>query len=211
MPGTPYPPEQQAAVFKAIEEHIAEFGPRTYGKIFEQFPDVNRSTIWNWIKRVRENPPSQDRIRALHHQLQERIKNGADRTLPAPPPAGLYTDDPATAMARLDFAAEIPRLYRDAEMLRSFSILERTDEATGLKYEKIRNPVAFEKSIRARAAIIESGLSVMKELWNIATIQRFYEMMIEEIGKADIDTQKRILVRMRSLSERYGMTMSMGA
>lgn len=206
---SPYTPEQRAAVVKAIEEHIAEFGPRGYRKVFERFPDVKETTIWQWIQRVRSDPPSQERIRSLHLQLQERIKNGLDRTLPAPPPAGLYTDDPETAMARLDFAVEIPKLYRDAEMLRSFSILERTDEATGLKYEKIRNPVAFEKSIRARAQIIESGLSVMKELWSIANIQRFYEMMIEEIGKADVDTQKRILVRLRSLSERYGMTMAM--
>ncbi len=74
--------------------------------------------------------------------------------------------------------------------------------------EHIKNPHAFDRSIQRRANLLETSISAVQQIWNLRTMQSFYEVVVQEIGKADPDTQKRILVRLAELNARTGMSLS---
>lgn len=216
----PISEERKQEVLKAIKNHLAEFGAKNYRPLLDACCDVPERTVWRWISAVKNDPPSHDEIFAAHEALLARTTAAAVSEIPPPPPrigAGEVTPPPPVTVAtvgvkesfrKLDFAEEIRRLYADAEMLRAHAVKAATDAQTGEVTEKIRDASTFEKSIKARAGLIETSLKVLEELWNAQRAQQFYRIIVEEIGKNDLDTQKRILQRLRIVNERHGMTIS---
>jgi hypothetical protein len=201
--------ERKTEVLGLIKAHLAEHGPKNYRPLLDTCSDIPPATIWTWIRKVKNDPPSQVEIRQAHDALRDRATAAAAGEIPSPPPALVARQGVERSMRKLDFAEEIENLYRDAELLRAFSVKEVTDTESGEVSERIKNAHTFEKSIKTRASIIETSLKVLDELWNARTIQQFYSIIIEEIGKADLETQKRILARLRVVNERHGMSLSM--
>lgn len=171
--------------------------------IYRMFPEIARATIWRWIDIEAVSSPSARELTQVAQAIEERINSGAAEHLPTMPSPGIVARDGGRALRKIDFGEEIKVLYADAEMLRAFAIKHVDGE------EKIRNPVAFEKSIKARAGLIETSLKVLQEIWDMRAMQQFYELILEEIGAADPATQKRIVGRLAELNQRYGMTMAM--
>jgi hypothetical protein len=207
-PKATFTEERKTEVLGLIKAHLAEHGSKNYKPLMEACADIPQATIWTWIRKVKNDPPSQVEIRQAHDALMERATAAAAGELPTPPPALVAKTGVQRAIRKLDFAQEIEKLYADAEMLREFSVAVKTGE-DGEPVEKIKNAHTFEKSIKSRASLIETSLKVLDELWNARTIQQFYGIIIEEIGRADLDTQKRILERLRVVNERHGMSLSM--
>lgn len=105
--------------------------------------------------------------------------------------------------------AEIHALYADAKKLRAYSVSQGVDPDTGEAVEKIKNPAAFDKSIVRRADLLETAIKAVQEVWDLRTMQAFYETIIEEIGKESPEAQQRIMRRLADLNARAGMTLSM--
>lgn len=215
-----YEPERKAVVMDGIKRHLGEHGQKNYNLLFEKFPDVERGTIWTWLREVRNEPASMREIAQAQAQLQERIQNETSAHIPSPlksenlSPA-LVAKAGAPIVRQIDFGAEIPKLYHDAEMLRAFSVKEVIEAAENGDpdaqkiVEKIKNPMQFEKSIRSRASVIETALKITREIWDMRRVHEMYECVVDEIGKADLETQKRILTRLAALNGRLGMTTAM--
>ena len=111
-------------------------------------------------------------------------------------------------MQALDFVAEIHALYADAQKLRAYALSLGKDE-NGETVEKIKNPAAFDKSIVRRASLLETAIKAVQEVWDLRTMQAFYETIIDEIGKESPEAQRRIMARLAELNSRQGFTMSM--
>lgn len=202
MARNPPPPRKDDCV-DAIRKHLAA-GGTTLTQIYEAFPEIPRPTIYRWYQAEREGKPTALEMSRAARAIQERAEAGITDHLPAVPSPAAVARDGGAAIRKLDFAVEIPKLYADAEMLRAFSVKEMEGE-DGEKVEKIRNPVAFEKSIKARASLIETSLKVLQEVWDMRMMQQFNELIIDEIGRESPECQRRILQRLAILNQRNGI------
>lgn len=196
------PPARKAECIEAIDKALLELpegAEVSRHAIYEQFPEIDKNTVWKWCREREAGRPSQLEMSRAARAIQERAEAGILDHLPAvPAPASLARDD--GKLRRLDFAVEIPKLYSDAEMLRQFSVKEMEDGE-----EKIKNPVAFEKSIKARASLIETSLKVLSEVWDMRMMMQFNELIIDEIGQEAPDCKIRILKRLAVLNQRHGV------
>lgn len=202
------PPARKDECIAVIEKAVADLKPgETIDRaaICKQFPEIDYTNIYRWSKRVENGTPSNRDLNATAREIQTRAEAGVIDHLPAVPAPAAIAADGGAKLRRLDFAAEIPKLYSDAEMLRQFSVIER--DVDGVPMEKIKNPVAFEKSIRARASLIETSLKVLQEVWDMRMMQQFNELIIEEIGLEAPDCKRRILQRLAALNQRNGINL----
>ena len=60
-----------------------------------------------------------------------------------------------------------------------------------------------------RLNVIDTAIKAMGEIWNLRTMQDFYEVVVQEIGRADPETQQRIMQRLAALNAKTGMSMNM--
>lgn len=202
------PPERKELCLAAMRRRLAETPAGAivdWAPVYAEFPEIARSNIWTWGKRLKEGAPSKTELNAAAKEIQTRVESGAVADhLPAVPAPAAIARDGGAALRRIDFAAEIPRLYADAEMLRAFSVKDLEGE-DGQTVERIKNPVTFEKSIKARAGIIETGLKLLQEVWDMRAMQQFNELIIDEIGRESPECQRRILQRLALLNQRHGI------
>ena len=208
------------ALNAAIASHLAANGSNNWNVIIDAFKDtLSEATIWRAIRAAKTaDVPRPELItaRARAHQKIKFAKNdraeeakaiGAThiaKHIPAAPSPRTIAKTGEHGLANIDFAMEIRSLYSDALMLRSFSVSVDTE---GI--EKIKNPVMFEKQIGKRTQLIETTIKVLQELWDLRTMQNFYEIIIEEIGAESPEVQQRIMTRLYELNSKHGMTMSM--
>lgn len=206
-------------------QHLATVGANNWKAVLEQFPDVAEPTKWRWIREAKAaDVPRPELINARAKlvqkvkklpkdaRAQEAIDNGTERItkqLPAAPRPEYIARTGEAGLQTLDFVAEIHALYADASKLRAYAMKTRTDPETGEVTEVINNPAAFDKSIVRRAGLLESAIKAVQEVWDLRTMQNFYETIIDEIGRESPDCQRRIMERLAELNSRQGMTMSM--
>lgn len=190
-----------AAIQKALDQ-LQDGGALDRKAICDQFPEIPPNTIWTWCKRLSLKQPTRKEMNAAAQSIRDRAAAGVTDHLPAVPAPAALARDGGKALRRLDFGVEIPKLYADAEMLRAFAVKDTEDG------ERIRNPVAFEKSIKARASLIETSLKVLEQVWDMRMMQRFNELIIEEIGRESPECQRRILVRLAQLNEKHGINLN---
>lgn len=196
------PPPRKDECIAAIKKHLAAGGGEMK-PIYEQFSEIPRPTIFRWAQLEKKGQPTQLEMSRAARAIQERAEAGVIDHLPAVPSPGAIARDGGAAIRSLDFAAEIPKLYADAEMLRAFSV--KDVEVDGRQVERIKNPVAFEKSIKARASLIETSLKVLQEVWDMRAMQQFNELIVDEIGRESPECQRRILQRLALLNQRNGI------
>lgn len=215
---------QKAAFKTAVAQHLATVGANNWKVVLDLFPDVPEPTKWRWIREAKSADVPRPELINSRAKLVQKVKklppdartaeareNGTERIakqLPAAPRPEYIARTGEAGLQTLDFVAEIHRLYADASMLRAYAMKNKTD-ADGVITEAINNPVAFDKSIVRRAGLLETAIKAVQEVWDLRTMQNFYETIIDEIGKESPETQKRIMVRLADLNSRQGMTMSM--
>lgn len=203
-------------VVAAIHAHLAVHGSKNWSVLFERFEPrgIHKTTFWSWVKEVKTAAAASPALAAARTAIQTvvegretQLPEGVSGHLPATPSPNFISKTGARGLAQFDMILEIKKLYADAEMLRAYSVKEVKTE-DGEAREHIKNPVAFDKSIARRASLLETSISAVQQIWNLRTMQSFYEVVVQEIGKADPDTQKRILVRLSELNQRTGMNLS---
>jgi hypothetical protein len=208
----------------ACQHHLSTVGSNNWNKVLEAFPDVQVSSAWRWIRQAKEADVPRPELINARAKLIQKVKKlpKDDRTIearanktehiakhiPAAPSPAYIARTGEAGLQTLDFVAEIHKLYSDASMLRTFSMVIGKDEA-GNETEKIKNPAMFDKSIARRAGLLETAIKAVQEVWDLRQMQNFYELIIEEIGRESPEAQRRIMVRLAELNSRAGMTISM--
>lgn len=208
----------------AVAAHLATVGANNWNVIIDAHPDIPVSTKWRWIREARQADVPKPQLINARAKLIQKVKklppdartieareNGTERIakhLPASPRPEYIARTGEAGMQTLDFVAEIHALYADAQKLRAYALSLGKDE-NGETVEKIKNPAAFDKSIVRRASLLETAIKAVQEVWDLRTMQAFYETIIEEIGKESPEAQRRIMARLAELNGRTGMTMSM--
>ena len=204
---------------------MATVGSTNWKDLFARFPDVHEQNMWRWIRALKQAEVSKPQLINAKAKLVQKIKKigGTDRQreaeeagvekiarhLPAAPSPNYIARTGEAGMANLDFVAEIHALYADAHKLRAYAMKNRVDADTGEVTEVINNPAAFDKSIVRRASLLETAIKAVQEVWDLRTMQNFYQTVIEEIGRESPECQRRIMERLAELNGRTGMTMAM--
>lgn len=211
--GTAHP--LRAEAIAAIQAHLAAHGSKNWKPLLEKYEgQVSQNTLWTWIREAKEMAAASPVLAAAKTAIQTVVTGREDQlpasvaeNLPATPSPDYISKTGERGLAQFDMILEINKLYDDAKMLRAFSVKEVKGE-DGSTIEHIKNPVAFDKSIARRANLLETSIRAVQEIWNLRTMQAFYEVVVEEIGKADPETQKRIITRLAELNARTGMSMA---
>ena len=207
-----------------VAKHLATVGSTNWTVVLDKFPEIGTATKWRMIKEAKEaDVPRPELINSRAKLVQRARKlapdarrveaeaNGTTKIanqLPAAPSPNYIAKSGEKGLQTLDFVAEIHSLYSDATMLRAFAISTVTGE-DGATSEKIKNPAAFDKSIVRRAELLETAIKAVQEVWDLRTMQNFYETIIEEIGLESPEVQKRIMARLADLNGQRGFTMAM--
>ena len=211
--------ERKAQALAAIERHLATVGSRLWNDVFSQFEDIPQASMWKWIREAKAKAPDKPILLHAKEKIEERIghlRNAREEEaaaagvteiaqhVPAGPSPAYIAKTGARGLRNLDVVVEIQRLYADATMLRTYSMkqLENGDEA-------IKNPLTFEKSIQARARLLDTAIRAVQEIWDLRMQQEFYAAIVEEIGKASPEVQRAIMERLAALNAKRGMTMAM--
>jgi len=217
-------PRIKAAYMDAVAKHLATVGSNNWTAVLDQFPNIGAATKWRWIRDAKTaDVPKPQLINAKAKLVQKvrkirkddrALESEADGTeritrhLPAAPSPNYIAKTGEQGLATIDFVAEIYSLYRDAQMLRAFGIKTVVAD-DGTVTEKILNPAAFDKSIVRRADLLETAIKAVQEVWDLRTMQNFYETIIEEIGAESPEVQRRIMERLAILNSKQGLTMGM--
>lgn len=215
---------RKAEFLAAVARHLATVGANNWNAVLDEFPDIQVSSKWRWIRAAKAADVPKPQLINARAKLIQKVKklppdartieareNGTERIakhLPASPRPEYIARTGEAGMQTLDFVAEIHTLYSDANKLRAYALSIGKDE-NGETVEKIKNPAAFDKSIVRRANLLETAIKAVQEVWDLRTMQAFYETIIEEIGKESPEAQRRIMARLAELNSKSGMTMSM--
>lgn len=207
--------ERKPEVIEAIQQHLMIEGPQNWDAITAKYPDIARSTIFRWIKEVRESIEdhagehgagalrlAQKRIRASvepPEKTQERIK----AHLPAAPSPAVIAGQDAHVEQVFNFMAYFSRILKDADLVRDAAMAKNEDGT-----ERLKNPMLMDKSVARRLGVIETYLHSMETVWNLEKMQEVYRTIIAAVGKADPETQRVILAELRKANNQFGLTMN---
>lgn len=209
----PRPKEtNKAEILTAISQHLALHGPNDWSAVMAKYPDVSRATFYRYIKEVREGIEektveqgpaalrlAQKRIKAS--VAPERVVKKVKAHLPASPSPAVIAELGSVAQPVFNFFAYFNQLVADQEMVRNASV-RKNDDGT----ETLKNPVMMDRNNARKLQIIETWLHSQELVWNYEKLQELYRLVIEEVGKASPDVQQNILVRLRSLDNKRGIT-----
>lgn len=214
--------EENKQIIEACREHLMLGDGGDWQAVRQRFPDVPRSTFFRLAEVARREieaaaakssspqalKNAQARIRR-NIESPEVIQRKMRAHLPQAPSPAVVAEMPAETRDRVfDFMAYFHAVVRDADMMRAKAVRRETDEATGESREVLANPMLMDNSIRRRLQIMETYFQSMDQLYNLERVQELYKLVIEEVGKADPAVQQQILVRLRELNNRRGLTVS---
>lgn len=218
-------PATKTAFFEAVAQHLVTVGATNWNVVLKRFADIPEATKWRWIREAKAADVPKPQLINAKAKLVQRVKklppdarrveaeeNGTERiarNIPAAPSPAYIAKHGESGLATLDFVAEIHALYSDAKFLRAYAVSQREDAETGEITESIKNPNAFDRSIVRRADLLETAIKAVQEVWDLRTMQNFYETIIQEIGIESPECQRRIMERLAVLNSRQGMTMAM--
>lgn len=198
----------------AITEHLNLHGPQNWDELMARFPNVSRATFFRWVREAKDGIESQAASHgtAALKLAQKRIQSRVDTPehtqkrlkaqLPVAPSPAIIADMPGEVAAQtFDFMAYFHKIVGDADLVRQAAVTTNPDGT-----EKAKNPVLLDNNIRRRLGVIETWLHSMELVWNLEKMQELYRLVIEEVGKADPDTQRAILARLRDLNTKRGLT-----
>lgn len=207
--------ESKPLVVKAIKEHLMIEGPQNWDALMNRYPDLARSTIYRWIKEVRENIEdhagehgagalrlAQKRIR-MNVEPMSRVREKTKAHLPTAPSPAVIAGHSAEIEQVFDFFSYFNDIVGDAALVRAAAVTKNEDGT-----EKVKNPMLLDNNMRRRIGLLETYLHAMHEVYNLQKIQELYRIVIEEVGKVDPDVQRAILSRLRAADNKHGLTMN---
>ena len=204
MPGQP----NKALRVKFEDEaraHVRIHGPSNWGPLFSRYEGlVAKRSLWRWVAALGEGEGLTAQIAA--ESVQE-AQVAALKNIPQAPSPEYMARAGAKAHDRIDFLAALYDLWLDAEQLREFA---RHEKREGEDRPRIKNPHIFDLSIKRRQGLIEGAISVQREIYDLQRMRDFYDIIIEEIGKASPDVARAIMERLAELNAKHGLTIHAG-
>lgn len=198
-----------------IRNHLFVNGEKDLRPIYERYEKgqgIAHHTVWGWIRQVKSAGPGKPELTAAVARIDEVLSDeNIGKHLPVAPSPNYIARSGERGLRNLDILAELHNVQSDAMMLRAHSVKIESDPETGEEREKIKNPLLFEKQMQRRLNVIDTTLKAMGEVWNLRTMQAFYETVVEEIQAESPETARRIMQRLAALNARKGMTLNMGA
>jgi hypothetical protein len=120
------------------------------------------------------------------------------RQIPAAPSPAYIARHGAGELERLDFFAELNLLFRDARFLRDSAVRKEGET------EKITNPRTFDRSISRRLEILATTIETQKQLWDLKTMEEFYNALVEEVAAESPECARRIQARLAARNVQLG-------
>ena len=216
-------PELKQQILAAIAEHIRRYGRHQWDLVREkpQFAAVigkqaGKSAgrkFFRWADAVsKPTPPDKTRPhegREVANEAMEvaerRARLVTDQHLPAAPLPGYFLRAGADAERNFDLLTVLNQTCADAERLRDHAM--RADEAAP-GGAIIVNEKAFDASIRRRLELIETAVSLRREIYDLEHYERFYRtlgiIVTEELAGVP-EIQERVLRRLAEFSRAQGM------
>lgn len=213
--------DQSKAIIEACREHLMMDGSKDWQAVRLRFPDVPKTTFFRLVEvakqqlegsAARSDSPdalkhAQARIRRNIETPSKHLERRMKAHLPVAPSPAIVAGMPAEQRDRVfDFMAYFHAIVRDADMMRNKAVRTETG-ADGVEREVLSNPMLMDNAIRRRLQIMDTYLNSMEQLYNLEKLQELYQLVIDEVGKADAGVQQAILVRLRELNNRRGLTM----
>lgn len=206
--------DRKAEFRQAVQDWIRAHGPSDWDRLLEAWPDFSRATLFRVVASLRDAgtaPPLP--APSLKRQAPEPVPR-ASRTdaakavrevskhLPASPsPDVIAHIGQRRAAAVFDFMAYFSTIVGDANLIRDG--LLKTDADGKLA---VKNPVLMDKNIARRLSIIQTWLQSQELIYNYERMREMFSAVIDAVGQADPDTQKRIIEQLRELNKRRGIT-----
>ena len=197
--------ETKDQAFKDIAAHLAEFGPQDWDKVRGKYRDVPDPTWWRWVKRVRDGIATGESLATARRKLSKREKSSAPdelaakvaSNLPVAPSPDYIARNGEKGLQNIDYLEAINGLFQDSLKLREYSLN---------KDGGIRIPAFFEKSIRSRLDVLNTGASLLQQVYDLRRMEAFYQAILEEIGKESTELQHRVIARLARLNEATGFS-----
>lgn len=190
--------DKKETALQEIREAVKTHGEAVGLKLMrERYSDVPRSTWKRWMDQLCLSP-AEVAIR--------EAKKAADH-MPAAPSPQYLAERPVEARRNLDFMARLEELYQEAEMLRDYSTGTATD-AAGNTFKKIKIPTYFAQSIKLRSDLLEGAVRTIQQVYDLQRMQRFYDVILEEIAAESPEVAQRITERLARLDAEIGMTVN---
>lgn len=194
-------PRKDEAI-EAIKAHLRDVGSKEWDTLERQFADVPKATFWRWIKDVKDklsDSPSPQKLQAASKKVRKIVEDLKEvgGMLPATPSPAYLAAKGAEAEASMDFLGRLNLLYAEAEMLRDYSLNSEGG---------IRMPMYFHYSIKQRCNILQMGLSILQEVYDLRKVQEIHDAILEAVGKVSPEVQRKVIDRLRKLDRERGIS-----
>lgn len=155
----------------------------------EQFSDVPNATWARWRQAAVGNvsETEAEAVVGLAPQVRAHIPE-LHELAPA-----VENPVPATQRA-LNFWKMLDELEQDAQLMREFAISKGADGKI-----RLRVPSALRDAHRMRCDLIRLALQQADVAWSAERAAKFYQVILDEIGSASPECQKRILARLHNI------------
>lgn len=175
-------PHKESAIAD-IQVHLESVGARNWEALRTKYP-VPDSTWFRWLREAKVGMSGRGERR------------GQEKAVP-PPQASSAVISPTKGRVKIDLIYEVGLLLDDAHALRKHSIGNDG---------QIRLPKIFSKSIDHRHTALTMFLKTAEYVADIRKLQKFHELIIEEVAKESPDVVNRVMQRLFQLSREIGVT-----
>lgn len=173
-----------------LRAHFDRYGQQDVASLRVQYPDVAERTLCRWASEVR----LELKLAGAETVSQQIISSRrSPRMIDYRPSAG---DEPVKM--NWPWMNKLGELYEQSEVLQRYACGEKRPSDPS-----IRNPMLFEKSIKLRKEIISMGISQLSQLHNAERNQKFFDIIVEEIGHIAPEMQRAIMLKMQELDQQW--------
>jgi hypothetical protein len=198
-----------------VEEHLLEHGEaKLTATIVETWAHASsRYALRRLVAEILAEPLSPEALERSRRLIAERTatmtnerdteaaQNGTSDTarhIPAAPSPAYIARHGVGELDRLDFFTELNLLFRDARFLRDSAVRKDGDG------ERITNPRTFDRSISRRLEILATTIETQKQLWDLKTMEEFYNALVEEVAAESPECARRIQARLAARNVQLG-------
>lgn len=209
------PVDTKAQILRAICDHVQVHGRASWSLVREKFPEYlagpeGSAEEKRFFRLAREAQdfgaaPAEARAEALR-----KARGSAKRNIPVAPAPATFLATGADAQRGIDIMEMLHITLGDIMLVRRMAM--KTGENGE---EAVKNPQLMDSSIKRRLDIVNTFLAVFREVYDLQQMRGFYDeivsIIIEEIHPLDPAVSERILVRLKELNDREGMTIHASA
>jgi hypothetical protein len=181
--------------------HLRVHGAKNWKAVRERHQSVPARSWWRLVRRAKAALPAlrNREVATAFATAVELSKLKPASAISVPPPAALRHADKDEAV---DLMRELRGLIADCDALRDFSLNPADDKGD----RKIRNAMYFSKSVALRRDLAETMLKCWEQMFDVRAMQQFYDIVVEEVGRASPDVQAAIMERLHSLNQDRGFS-----